>query len=96
MTELLLGWMLLAVIPAVIAHTRGLPVGVWFLYGVLIWPVALVHVFFATPDSVRIAGNVPAPRRCPFCAETIQAAAIVCKHCQRDLPRPSTSPHRSR
>ena len=37
--------------------------------------------------------DVPATtRRCPFCAEEIQAAAIVCKHCQRDLANaPSTS-----
>jgi hypothetical protein len=25
-------------------------------------------------------------RTCPFCAEEIQAAAVVCKHCRRDLP----------
>jgi len=25
-------------------------------------------------------------RTCPFCAETIKAAAIVCKHCGRDVP----------
>ena len=24
-------------------------------------------------------------RACPFCAEQIQAAAIVCKHCRRDI-----------
>lgn len=27
-------------------------------------------------------------RACPFCAETIKAAAVVCKHCKRDLPAP--------
>lgn len=26
-------------------------------------------------------------RTCPFCAETVKAAAVVCRFCGRDLPR---------
>jgi hypothetical protein len=36
MTEILLGWLLLAVIPAAIADARRLPVGTWFLYGLIL------------------------------------------------------------
>lgn len=31
-------------------------------------------------------------RACPFCAETIKSAAVVCKHCKRDLPTAEAKP----
>lgn len=42
------------------------------------------------PSGETIPGVTPRPsetRPCPFCAEDIKVAAIVCKHCGRDLPR---------
>jgi membrane protein YdbS with pleckstrin-like domain len=65
---------LLAIIPAVIAAKKGRNPVIWYLYGLALWIVALVHAIMLPPK-----------RRCRFCAEAIRPEAKVCPHCQRDL-----------
>ena len=44
--------------------------------GALLGPLAVL-MFFASGPKMKV---------CPFCAEKIELAAIVCKHCRKDLP----------
>ena len=69
--------MLLAFIPAIIASSKGRSGFGWWLNGLGLFPIALVHSIVAE-DLNR--------KPCPFCAERILNAAKVCPHCQRELP----------
>ncbi len=73
-------------LPTIVAgnrETKGfagvLIVNLLFGWTILGWIVALVWAFSDSPSD-------EGKRTCPFCAEKIQPAAIVCPHCQRDLP----------
>lgn len=83
------------VIPVVVckdqAEKKGKPTGGWIALGICLgWIGALIAVLApaATSEQRATVGLASGThRRCPFCAEAIQRAAIVCKHCGRDLPR---------
>ena len=85
--EILLLWIVMGVVVAIIASSKGKSGFSWFIYGVIIWPVALVHILVtsATPESIEEKAAAEGRTPCPHCAELISRKAKICPHCQRDV-----------
>jgi hypothetical protein len=79
---------LLALIPANIAKSKGRSLGLWWFYGWMLFPVALIHaLLLPANDSLAEAQAVRSGegRKCPQCAELIKSDAKVCRFCGYDL-----------
>ena len=74
-TIYLLPLLLLSVIPAYIAQTKGKSFGAWYVYGLFLLPITFVHSLILKRDD----------RKCPHCAELVKLEATVCKHCGNAL-----------
>lgn len=78
---------LLGLLPAVVAQKKGKSFVLWWIYGSLLFIVAMPHALIMGESQSRF-------RRCPHCAESVRVEANVCPHCQRDIvvrsPAPAT------
>ncbi len=88
MVEILIFAVLIGLLPAFVAQSKGHGFVGWWLYGALLFIVALPHALLLAPDrptlDARAIGD--GGRRCPHCAEIVRREAKVCRFCQRDLP----------
>lgn len=81
--------LVMTVIVAVVAGVKGRNIAGWTLYGLLLPPVALVHVLVTGRSEAAEERRAAAAGRvaCPHCAEMIKPQAKVCPFCRRDVPQ---------
>lgn len=92
--EFLLIAVIIGLLPAAIASSKGRSFVVWWIYGALLWIVATPHALMLRANQTIIdqAKAAEGYKRCPACAEMVRAEASICKHCNTPLEPAGAAP----
>lgn len=74
-------------ITAIIARSKGRDFFLWWFYGILLFPFALIHAIVIEQNIETLETMQERQRliKCPHCAEMIKPDAKLCRFCDRKI-----------
>ena len=84
--EILLLIAILGFVPAIIAKNKGRSFLTWYIYGTLLFIVAIIHALVIEEKTPAV--NTRLVKNCPFCSEVIKKQSLICRFCGKEASFP--------